>query len=285
MWIILSIFSALVLGGKRVYEKHLTGFFGNFSMGFAVQAFAVIPIGIMIFCIPDGLNIGTLSWQFWWPLIVIWIGLYPIQIYLLYRATREGEVSVVVPMMAFLPVLNMVTSFFLLHEVPSKLGIGAIVIVVIATYLMLWKKKSEGGFSKPVLLMLGSLCCMAIGSSLDKVAMQATGSPVFYTFMNNLGASVMFFILMHFYNEHASFGKMKKMFWPLTILGILQAVSFTAAMYAFTGGPTSYSLAIRSGGYVLAGLWGVWVMKESITHKKIFAICLFALGIVLLAFA
>ncbi len=284
MWLILSIFSAFVLGGKRVYEKYLTGIFGNFAMGFIIQAFSVVPTIVLLFVLPHALEIGTLPWRFWWPLIIIWLVLYPIQTYFFYRATREGDISTVVPVMALLPVFNVVSSYVVLHEAPSSLGLVGIAAIAFATYLMLWRKKSAGGISKPVLLMISAVVCIAIGSTLDKVSIGAS-NPVFYSLMNTLGASIVFFILMHVYNEKHSFGKMSKFFWQFTFLGVLQALSYTAAMYGFASGPTSYVLAIRAGGYILAAIWGLLVLKESFSFRKGFAFACFVLGVVLLALA
>jgi uncharacterized membrane protein len=55
--------------------------------------------------------------------------------------------------------------------------------------------------------------------------------------------------------------------------------------YAFKYGPVSYVLAIRAGSYILAGLYGILILKESITNRKKIAFACFLLGVVALAFA
>ena len=192
--------------------------------------------------------------------------------------------SVVTPVMALLPVFNVGTSFLLLGEVPSVFGWLGILLIVFGTYLMLWKKSKTKNIAIPVLLMIGAMFCIAIGSTLDKVSIQVS-NPVFYGFMNTLGASVVFLILMYFYKEKNSFTEMKSRFWVLTFLGIIQAVSFVSYMYAFKYGQTSYVLAIRAGAYVLAGLYGIFFLKEVVTRRKIIAIICFLIGVLALAFA
>src|SRR3989344_8294931 len=171
MWIPFALLSALIWSGTRIYEKRLTGTFGNFTLGFAIKVFAILPILAFVFLLPGSREIASLPWDFWLPLLIIWFILYPIQTYLLFRAIREGEISTVTPVMALLPVFNVVTSFFLLGEIPSMIGFLGIVLIVWGTYFML-KNKSEPGvknnFSLPVLLMLGCVFSMAAGSSLDK---------------------------------------------------------------------------------------------------------------------
>jgi uncharacterized membrane protein len=56
-------------------------------------------------------------------------------------------------------------------------------------------------------------------------------------------------------------------------------------MYAFKYGPVSYVLAIRAGSYVLAGLYGLIILKENISNRKIAAFICFLLGVLALAFA
>src|SRR3989344_1292195 len=152
MWFPFALVSELISGGRRVYEKHLTGTFGNFAMGFIVQAFSLVPSLILIFILPHGTEIGDLPWRFWWPLLIIWLVLYPTQTYFMYRAVRESDVSTVTPVMCLLPVFNVGTSFFLLGEVPSIFGWVGIVLIVLGTYLILRQKKDTITYSKPVLL-------------------------------------------------------------------------------------------------------------------------------------
>jgi uncharacterized membrane protein len=284
MWLPFALFSALISGGRRIYDKHLTNIFGNYAMGFVVQAFSLLPHLILIFLIPGGTEVGDLPWRFWWPLIIIWGVLYPVQTYLMYRAIRESDISTVTPVMCLLPVFNVGTSFVLLGEVPSIIGMIGILLIVLGTYMMLRKKNAETKISMPVLLMIGAMFCIAIGSSLDKVSIQVS-NPVFYAFMNTLGASIVFLVMIHFYKERESFKHMGYKFWVLTFMGLLQALSFTASMYAFKYGPVSYVLAIRAGSYVLAGLYGVMVLKEDFSSRKKIAFICFLLGVLSLAFA
>ena len=73
------------------------------------------------------------------------------------------------------------------------------------------------------------------------------------------------------------------MFWTLFFLGIALALAFVAFTSAFTLGPTSYTLAIRSGGFLIAVLWGVLFLRESLSYKKMLALALFIVGTFALA--
>lgn len=287
MWFLPAIISAIILGGTRVYEKKLSSRFGNFSMGFIVKTFSLIPTLILFFFLPLPEDIFHMPWQFWWPLIIIWVGLYPIQTYFLYKSIREGELSRTTPVFALLPAFNIITSYLIIGELPTVIGVIGIAIIVIGTFILL-KGDKKGNFSianihKPVLYMLIAVFCMAIGSTLDKVALKAS-TPVFYSFMNNFGAMIVFIILMYIYKQHAEFKLIKKELKSFTILGICQAVAFVAFATAFGMGQTSYVLAVRSGSYILAAIVAIFYFKESLSNRKVFAIALFLIGIILLAF-
>ncbi len=283
MWLPFAILAAIISGSRRIYDKHLTKSFGNFSMGFIVQAFSLLPTLVLFFFFPLPKDILHLPWQFWWPLLIIWLILYPVQTYFMYRSMREGELSSVTPILALVPAFNVITSFLLLHEVPSIAGIFGVAGIIFGTFLLL-KKKGTHMKSKPELWMIITTVGIAIGSTLDKISISAS-TPVFYSFMNTLGASIMFIILMYVYKEKNEIKKIGNIFWPLMLLGVFQAISFTASMLAFANGPTSYVLAIRGGGYVIAALWGIFIMKESFSSRKRIAFACFILGVVLLAFA
>ena len=286
MWLSFAIVSGLVFGIRRIYDKKLTGQYGNYSLSFVQQVFSLVPTLILFLFFPIPRDIVHLSWQFWWPLLVIWFGLYPIQNYYLFKAIREGDLSHVTPVLALVPVFNAATSFFIIGEHVSILGLSGIFAIVFATFLLLidTHKDSDSRYNKPVFFMLISCICMAIGSTMDKIAIEAS-TPVFYSFVNLLGASIIFFVLAYLYGQAGELRQIKqpKMFGLLVFLGILQALAFVSGMAAFAYGPTSYSLAIRSGSYIVVALWGLFLLNERLSNKKISALVLFLGGTIALA--
>ncbi len=284
MWLTFAFASAVLLAVRRIYEKELTSSFGNFSLSFLLMAFSLPAVLVLFFFFPIPQNISALPWDFWWPLIIIWVILYPLQNYLLYRSLREGELSQVTPVSALLPVFNIVPSFFLLQELPSVWGAVGIVTTVLATYLLLTDVRAgeKQKFNLPVLLMIGTVICTAIGSTLDKISVEAS-TPVFYTFVNMLGASVVFLLLTFVYHQQHELARAKDFLRTFAVLGVVMALAFVAFTTAFTLGPTSYTLAIRSGGLIIAALWGLILLKESLSSRKMWALALFVAGTVALA--
>lgn len=284
MWFLFAFASALLLAVRRIYEKDLTSRFGNFSLSFLLMLFSIPAVLVLFLFFPLPENIWALPWSFWWPLVVIWVILYPLQNYLLYRSLREGELSQVTPVSALLPVFNIIPSFFLLQELPSVFGAVGIITTVLATYLLLTDVRAgeKQQYNLPVLFMIGTVICTAIGSTLDKIAIEVS-TPVFYVCVNMIGASLVFLILTFIYRQQHELVRVKESFFTFALLGVVMALAFVAFATAFTLGPTSYTLAIRSGGFIIAALWGLFLLKESLSSRKIWALVLFVLGTIALA--
>ncbi len=282
MWIFAAIFSMILSAVRRVYDKRLSGHFGNFSLAFIMNLFAFIPIGLMVFFFPRPHDILHLPWQFWWPLILSSL-IYPLQIYCYIRAIREGEMSAILPLVTLTPIFNIATSFVLVHEVPSALGFLGIATIVTGVYMLL-KKKGTHMQSRPELLMIFSMFLLAVSSSLDKTAIQVS-TPVWYAFVNAVIGIVLLGILTLCSGGQRDVKKIRPHFGSFAIVGLLCSISYVTLELAFSLGPTSYVLAIRSGVFVFPALWGIFKLKESVSGRKLFALGLFIAGSVLLAFA
>lgn len=283
MWLPYAIISMLTSGFRRVYDKNLSGLYGNFSIAFIFNFFALFPMVIAMFIFRPAGDIFHMPWQFWWPLLLSILIQYPLQNYLYIRAIREGEMSSIIPLIALIPVFNVLTSVVLVHEIPTRLGILGILIIVIGTYLIL-KKKGTHMKSRPELFMIGSVFLMALGSSFDKIAL-GVSEPMFYVFSSILGTAIMSLFLMFTAGEFHELKQMHAKPRHLFIVGILFAVSLVTLEMAFSKGPTSYVLALRTGSFFIGALLGFFKLKERFTIRKSVAILCFLSGSMLLAFA
>ncbi len=286
MWLSFALVSALLSATLRIYEKRFSTDFGNFSLGFLTKIAAVPILFVLLFVLPVPADLSALPWAFWWPLIIIWLVLYPVQTYFLYRAIREGELSEVVPVLTLLPVFNIVSSYFLIGEIPTLHGLIGILSIVVGVLLLLTEKRPGAASSvlnMPILFMALAALCIAIGSSLDKISIEVS-TPVFYSFANTLGAAIVLLVLSFAYGQGAELKKIPRLGWQLIPFGLVNALLYVAAMYAFVDAPTSYSLAVRSGSFIFAALWGVLILKEVVNARKLIAITLFIGGTFALAF-
>ncbi len=267
---------------RRVYDKRLTGHFGNFPLAFVMNIFSFLPFCVMLFFFPLPKDVFNLPLNFWAPLLLS-ATVYPLQVYCYFRAIREGEMSAVIPLVTLAPIFNIATSFVLVGEVPSTLGFIGISVIVVAVYFLL-KKKGTHIKSRPEMFMIASMFLLAISASFDKIGIQAS-TPMWYVFMNALLGVLFVGILTFYTKEHAELKKIRPHFGSLVIVGLLLSFSYVTMQFAILNGPTSYVLAIRSGVFVFPALWGIFRLKEFVSSGKIVALGLFIAGSILLAFA
>jgi drug/metabolite transporter (DMT)-like permease len=290
VWFLLALISAFLYSFRRFFEKDLSEKANPLTIGFAVQAFSLPGLAMLLF-FADIPNLYSLSFQFFWlPLLIIWIFLYPLQAYFYYKSLKEGELSFVLPLMSTIPIFTILSAWILLGELPSLLGLLGIFSIVAGIYFLNMRANTK--FYSPVthlfhdrpsLFMIINCLCLAIGSTLDKVAVKAS-NPLFYAFINTLGASIILFVIAQITAKHF-FPEIKKNFKGFSIVGTLQAFAFITYIIALTTGIVPYVLAIKSSAAIIGTIWGFILLKESLTRNKITALVLIALGLGLIAFA
>lgn len=283
MWIVYAIISMLSSASRRIYDKHLTTHFSSVTLAFAMNIIPLVASAVALFFLPLPLDLWNLPITFWAPLLIGCAIVYPVQVYLYLQAIRGGEVSSVAPLVTIVPVFNIATSFIFLKESPTLIGFLGVLIIVFGVYLLL-KKKGVKIKSRPEILMIFSMALLAVSATLDKMAIDSS-TLGWYLFMDCLVSTIALLVCVYINKQQKEFRMIKSKMRHILIAGSLMAVTFITMELAFSLGHTSYVLAIRSGSFVLASLWGIYKLKEAITTRKIVALCLFIFGTLLLAFA
>jgi uncharacterized membrane protein len=287
-WVYLALISAVLMAVQRVFEKKLVGKISFVSIGWLVQLFGFPVILATLFMwgsIPD---ITALPFQFWWPLIIIWIILYPLQTYAFYRALHEGELSLVLPVMSITPIVNIFSGWIMLGEMPSMYGVWGIFATVVALYLLLSEKDTNTGAPRswmPVFLMFIFAFSVAIGTTLDKVVLEVT-NPYFYSVANKLGAIVVLFFMTRLLKGEELVQFKRKTIWTnFLIIGLISGVSYIIFMLALSQGPVAYVGAIKGSNLIFGSLLGIVFLHEKMTARKGVSYILMIIGILLISFA
>ena len=109
-------------------------------------------------------------------------------------------------------------------------------------------------------------------------------SPLFYGFINTLGATIILFIIATLTNKNFS-SSTKNNLKGFSLLGILQTVAFICYTIALNTGIVSYVLAIKSSAAILGSVLGVIFLKEKLTKPKTAALFFIFLGLIFIALA
>lgn len=289
MWFALALFSAILLSFRRVGEKGLSTKLNHFTIGWVVQLLSLPFMLIALVVAGSWLNPLELGSNFWLPLIVIWLVIYPLNTIGYFKALKSGQLSKVLPVHSLIPAMSLLLAWAVLGEVPSVIGILGVFLIVLGVYVVnMAKGKLHNPFrpfieDKSTLFMLLSAISIAVGGILDKVAVRAS-EPLYYNVFNTIGAVLVLFVLARLLGGREKAPIRKNMKSLLTV-GTLQGVAYTAYLVAISIGPVAYVVSIRSGNVLIGSLLGALLLKEAITKEKIWAFILILAGFVLLAFS
>lgn len=287
-WVFFALISALLFAFQRVYEKRILGTINFVSIGWLVQLFAFPVWLVVLFWKSNIPHIASLPFQFWWPLLIIWLILYPLQTYAFYRALHEGELSRVLPILSVTPIVNILSAWLLVGEVPSLYGVLGILATVVSLFVLLRDKPTDPQGRRdwlPIFLMFVFAVCVAIGTTLDKVVLQVA-DPYFYTVANKVGAVIVLFIMARLMQGGELVHFKKRSVWiSFCVIGFMAGVSYVFFMLALSSGPVAYVGAIKSTNLIFGSLLGVAFLAEKMTRRKVISYLLMLSGIILIAFA
>lgn len=289
MWFALALFSAVLLSFRRVGEKQLSSKLNHFTLGWLIQLLSLPFMVLALIVAGRWLNPLQLSANFWLPLVIIWLVIYPLNTIGYFKALKSGQLSKVLPVHSLIPAMSLLLAWVVLGEVPSLLGILGVALIVLGVYVVNMKGAKLHNPFKPFvedkasLFMLLSAVSIAAGGVLDKIAVKAS-EPLYYNVFNTVGAVIILYILARALSGRESVGIKKNMKSLLTV-GTLQGVAYTAYLVAISIGPVAYVVSIRSGNVLIGSLLGALFLKEALTRSKAVAFGLILAGFVMLAFS
>jgi len=181
MWIILSFLTVFFESIKDVFSKKTLKDIDEYIVAWALRVFALPFLLPILFFI----KIPELGDKF--LLVLLISGFLNIVATILYmRAIKLSDLSITVPMVTFTPLFLLVTSPLIVGEFPGIFGIIGIFLIVMGSYLLNIKKKSQGYLApfkaliaeKGPKLMLVVAFIWSITSNFDKVGI-LNSSPMF----------------------------------------------------------------------------------------------------------
>ena len=271
MWALFSGLSAASLAWRRLGEKKLSNDSGlpAMTIGWLTRVFALPPLAVFYFGFHYR-SLIDLPWDFWWPLGLVVLVFYPLFTYFYYRSIGAGELSEVLPIMSLIPVLTLVSAWFLRGEEPTLWGVIGIIFITTGIYVLHFEKPADLGlplkalvYSRPSRHMLYVSLILGLATSFDKLAIQA-GGPYAYSFFNIAGGGLALYLV----DKISSQGQKpaRAYLWkPENIgLGILESVTSLFLFLALASGSfIAYIIAVRNLNVPIAAALGLIVLKEN----------------------
>jgi drug/metabolite transporter (DMT)-like permease len=285
MWILFALTSATILASRKVQEKQLVWNIWG-ALGWMIRVGSSIA-GIILWLTLSRDTTGMTDTTVLIILGVVGFLLYPIQTYGYYRAIHELPLSFF-GMLAPVSMLSNITfAYIFLGQVPSLwgyIGIGAIIVWL----LLLIEQKNE--HSKhislvPVLLALMTYASMWLGGVLDKIALGHT-TPFAYTMMNQSLAGISLFMLSFVLFDGPHIPAARKNISIIAIIGLSQGIGWLAGMYAIQWSPNvGYATALINTHAIITTLYGIIVLREGVTRKKLLVLGCMCIALASFAFA
>lgn len=234
---------------------------------------------------------------------------------LVFRALATTDISLAVPMISFTPVFLILTSFLLLHEIPTSVGIAGICVIVAGSYV-LNLSASDTSIIDPfravirdrgTASMLAVAVLYAISLNFDKIVV-VNSDPVFGSALVCLTLGISFFMMRlvsgfhggtvrHDANQpgdslssprarEAAFLKPYRAgLAAFAVIGILLTIEAVSINYAFTMQIVPYVIAIKRMSIILTVLYGTIICHEGEMVRRIAGAGLMVAGAVLIIVA
>jgi len=280
--IIFASLVALIKGLQSVYQRKNALGTDEFVTAWSSRAFGVpiLILAIIYQGVPDlGLNFFLLAV----PQSLV-IALTSV---LIAKAYKASDASIVTPMFAISPILVLFTSFLILGEVPSLLGVIGVVLIAAGAYVLkmdgskkmlepirkLWEEKG-------VQLILIVIIIYAVTANTDKIGVNMS-SPVMWPLMIYTLSSLFMLPLMMKKSDNWQ-SKVRNDWKPLALLGGLGAVSIIFQMMAIELTLVSYVVAIKRLSIPLTVVMSYILLDETTDFReRIGGSALMALGALL----
>lgn len=206
-----------------------------------------------------------------------------------YRAIQLTDLSLAVPMMSFTPVFLIFTSFLLLGELPSWLGVLGILLIFSGSYLLdlsgvnknllfpfLNLLKNKGQF-----LMLSVAFLSSISVNFDKMAVLNSdwvfSSAVVYLLL------AFSFLIISLFRKYEIKKTTIENFWKFFLISLCSVSTAILINLAYTMQIASYVISIKRLGVLFSVIFGALFFKEKNFLKRFLAVIIMLLGVVIIA--
>jgi uncharacterized membrane protein len=282
MWIFWALLSAVLVAGRRPFEKKVIGQLHHFTYAFLVQSISLPILAFIVILSGKMLNPLTLGLNFWLPVVAGSVGFYPLNAFLYKQAIKDGELSKVLPLQSLAPVFALLLAWLTLGEVPGIVATAGILLTVLGIYALGLKGKRLHHPLQPFRedrssrAMLAGVVLVAGVSILDKIAVQAA-NPLFYSLMDSLGAMLTLVVAMRISKQRLT-ADLRHAAKRLSVIGTLQSTTYATYLLAVAAGPIAYVSALRSTNILMGSMLGVVIFKERLTRPKVISFVLIVAG-------
>ena len=256
MWFIFALLSAVFASARKASEKQLSHQLNHFTTGWTIQLFALPLLLVALLISGELYNPLQLGADFWIPTVIVWLGFYPLSVYLYFNALKHGELSKTIPLQSLGPVMALGLAWLLLGEQPSLAAFIGIATVMAGVYMLnvkdSWRHNPLKIFTadKANLYTLCNLLLISLVAVLDKMAIDASG-PVYFSFVSTVGAVVVLYATALIFKVR-ELHLVRRHFKSLNIAGTLFGGGYLLYLLAIAQAPLAYVAASGAAAMLLS---------------------------------
>ncbi|MCP3873656.1 MAG: DMT family transporter [Desulfobacteraceae bacterium] len=260
-WFVLALISSITLSLREWIVKRSGKEISSALMSWGLNFFMFIIILCINIAFSNYHDI-TLSYA---KILIMAAILDSLAALLYLSAIKNGELSKVIPMLCFIPVVQLFVTPILIHENLSLIGVLGVLVVVFGSYI-LNMESWDGIFSpiqsifkdKSVMMMLAVACIWGVSSSFHKIGVKQTNA--LFWGVTEIGLITLFLFPFAFWSKKKQFSmsKLKKTIWP-AVFSTMTVLSYYAAISC---GPVAYVSSVRRLGVLFTMMIGVLILNE-----------------------
>ena len=205
-----------------------------------------LVIALVVFLV-HGNSVLTLNSQFVGVLILS--GIFEALYILFYFWALEREsTTTVISLFQFTPIMGLLFGFLLLKEVPTGMQIFAVLLILIGTLCIVWKKGERKMNGNVVLLMLVSTAFVGIYNTLFKLVAEQTPfwTAIFWQYIGIGIVGFLLFVATPPYRKQTLYMIRRKTLGLTTLAECMNVVALLATNAAILLAPVAVVLSISS---------------------------------------
>lgn len=211
--------------------------------------------------------------------------IHGIYICLLGKAYQIGEISSVYPVMRGSGIVGtaLIASVLGIDSL-SSFGIAGVALVIFGSFFVGMKELPSSKTRAPMLIAIIVGLTISLYSIVDKLAVDSM-HPFFYVAAMNLFSPLFVapFVLKVYKKEIKSTLLNS---WKESLgIGMAGLFTYLLILFAFKNSQTTYVVALRESSIIFAAMLGLFLLKESVSKRKVLGIFLIALGAVVIKLA
>ncbi|MEG3838726.1 EamA family transporter [Microcoleus sp. herbarium14] len=279
-WLILGILTAFFEAVKDVFSKQNLKQSDEYVVAWSLAFFSVIFLTPWVIYT----GIPALNTQFWISLL-IGGSINAVTTLLYIKAIKVSDLSLTVPLVALTPLFMLLTSPLIVGEYPKFFDYIGILLIVIGSYLLNIKEKSQGYLApfKALLnepgpkFMLIVAFLWSITSNFDKIGVK-NSSPIFWLF-SLFGTMTILLLPVLLHKTPNPSRKILKQLPMLAAMGFFNAVGVLCQMQALTLTLVVQVIAIKRTSVLMGVLFGHFLFKEKDIQQRLLGAGIMVLGV------